>query len=272
MVKLKRKSSVPDEGEGLTLPTEKTKPCDELQDYSILLYGAKKIGKTSLGSMFPDAFFMFCEPGGKALSTFARPVKNWVEFKTYVRLICKDKKFKNVIIDTADYAYEYCVRFVCARMAIDHPSDLEWGKGWKAVALELNTEITKLMHSGKGVIFVSHSRDLNIKKRDGTAFDKTSSSLAGQAKEALEGIVDIWAYYHYDGNKRVLVIQGDDYIDAGHRVEGRFRYSDGTSVRAIPMGANKEEAYKNFMDAFENKLEKGVVTAVKPKIKLKLRR
>lgn len=253
-----------DEGEKLTLPTERSEPKDKLQDYSILLYGMKKIGKTTLSSMFPKALFLFCEPGGKALSVYGRPVRNWKEFKSYVKLVCKSKEFENIIIDTADYAYDYCADYICKKLVIDHPSDEDWGKGWKAVKTEMALEVNRLLHSGKGVIFISHSRDEEIKKHNGGTFNKTSSTLSKQAKELLEGLVDIWAYYTYEGEKRVLIIRGDDYVDAGHRVEGRFQYTDGTPVRKVPMGNSKEEAYKNLVAAFDNELPK-------PKLKKKLK-
>jgi hypothetical protein len=206
--------------------------------------------------MFPKAMFLFCEPGGKALSVYGRAVKNWKELKGYVRLICKDKTFENVVVDTADYAYEYCSDYVCKKMGIDHPSDEAWGKGWKAVKAEIAGEVNRLLHSGKGVIFISHSRDEEVKKSDGDTYNKTASTLPGQAKDLLEGLVDIWAYYTYHREERVLIIRGDDYVDAGHRVEGRFNYPDGTPIKRIPMGSTKEEAYKNFVSAFENKLAK----------------
>lgn len=257
--KLARKAVREDEDVELSLPTEKSDPCDKLQDYSILLYGAKKIGKTTLASMFPKALFLFCEPGGKALSVYGRPVRNWREFKGYVRLVCKSKMYENVIVDTGDYMYEYALEYVCKKLVIDHPSDEAWGKGWKAVKAEVADEVNKLLHSGKGVIFISHAREEEIETRDGRKYNKTSSTLPGQAKELLEGLVDIWAYYTYDGKRRVLIIRGDDYNDAGHRIEGRFQYPDGTPIRKISMGSSKEEAYKNFVAAFENKLEKPVL-------------
>jgi hypothetical protein len=265
---VKRKAEVEEDRPSLSLPTERTEPCGSLEDYSILLYGAKKIGKTTLSSMFDKAFFMLCEPGGKALSIFSRNVRSWLEFKGYVNLLLKDKKFANVIVDTADYMYEMCMDYVCKKMVIDHPSDEAWGKGWKAVKKELNTEITKLLQSGKGVILISHAREEEIKKRGGDTFNRTSSTLSGQAKELLEGVVDIWGYYTYEGNQRVLYVNGDDYIDAGHRLEGRFLYPDGTPIRKIPMGKSKEEAYKNFVLAFENKLPK-LATPAKKKLVLK---
>lgn len=266
--KLKRAEVAEAPSTEFTLPKEKSVPCDKLQDYSSLIYGRKKIGKTTLSSMFKKAFFMLCEPGGKALSLFARPVRNWLEFKAYVRLICKSKEFENVVIDTADYSYEYCFDYQCKKMVIDHPSDEAWGKGWKAIKKEYASEINKLLHSGKGVIFISHAREEEIKKRGGETSNRTASTLSGQAKELLEGLVDIWAFYTYEGDQRVLIIQGDDYIDAGHRVEGRFLYSDGTPIRRIQMGNSKEEAYENFVAAFENRIEKPA-KAVKKKIVLK---
>jgi len=253
----------------LSLPKEKSIPCSKLQDYSILLYGEKKIGKTSLSSMFPKAFFMLCEPGGKALSLYSRPVRSWMEFKTYVNLLIKSKEFENVVIDTADYSYEYCFDYVCKKELMKHPSDEAWGKGWKAIKKEYAVEINKLLHSGKGVIFISHSREEEVKKRGGEAFNRTASTLGGQAKELLEGLVDVWAYYTYEGANRVLIIQGDDYIDAGHRIEDRFLYTDGTPIKKILMGHSKEEAYRNFTAAFENKLVKGIVSPVKKTIVLR---
>ncbi len=266
----KQKAGPVDDGPVLTLPTEKTVPRADLQDYSALIYGKKKVGKTTLASMFANAFFMLCEPGGKALSIYSRPVRNWIEVKQYIRLIQKDKKFANVVIDTGDYFYEYCSEFICKKHAIDHPSDEPWGKGWKAVKAEMSAEINKLLHSGKGVIIISHAREEEVDKREGGTYQRTTSTLSGQAKELLEGLVDIWGYYTYKDNERVLVIQGDDFIDAGHRIEGRFQYPDGTPIKEIPMGKNKEEAYGNFLLAFNNKLPKPAMTLVKkPAVVLK---
>lgn len=231
----------------------------------------KKIGKTSLAAMFPETFFMFCEPGGKALSTYGRPVRNWAEFKGYVDLLTKDEKFKTVVIDTSDFAYEYCMDYVCTKLVIDHPADEGWGKGWRAVKKEFSREISRLLHSGKGVIFISHAREEEIQKRGGEKYHRTSNTMPGQAKETLEALVDIWAYYTYEGENRVLVIGGDDFTDAGHRIKGRFEYADGSKIRKIPMGNSEEEAYRNLVAAFDNSLQKPKASTTTTK-KLKLKR
>jgi len=255
----------------VSLPTERSKPLESLADYSILIYGTKKIGKTTLGSMFAKALFLLFEPGGKALAIFERPILNWIEFKEYIKLLIKDKKFDNVIVDTGDVMYEQALEYVCKKLVISHPADEDWGKGWKALKQEITKEVYKLLNSGKGVIFISHSKEEEIKTRGGDKFNRTTSTMSGQAKELLEGVVDIWAYYAYEKDKRVLYILGDDYIDAGHRIEGRFLYPDGTPIKKIPMGNSKEEAYKNFVLAFENRLPKPTASTVVPKKKGKIK-
>jgi hypothetical protein len=240
----------------LTLPTSPSEPSGQVGDYSILIYGEKKIGKTTLASQFEKAFFMMCEPGGKALKIYQRPVRDWNEFKKYVSLVCKDKQFKTVVIDTIDNAYKMCVDYICKKLVIADLSEEDWGLGWRAARDEFTAEITKLLHY-KGVIFLSHAVEREIKKRDGTKYHKISPTMSGQAKDFLEGIVDIWAYYFYEDRKRFLLIEGNDHVGAGHRVEGHFRFTDGTPVVEIPMGTSSKEAHENFIQSFNNQLQKG---------------
>lgn len=255
----------------LSLPNDFTMPSTVLGDYSILLYGEKKIGKTSLCSMFPSNLFMFFETGGKALKHKGRFVNNWEEFKQYNKLIRKDKSFKTVTIDPVDLMYKDCVKYVCKKLMIDHPSEEEWGKGWEAVRDEFTTEINYLLASGKGVIFISHATDKEIKTRTGEKYHRISPTMASQAREILEGVVDIWAYFCYEKGDRVLVIEGDDHVGAGHRLESQFKHTDGTSVKLVPMGKDKNEAYQNFIKAFNNQLpnQGGKTNEVKKKFIVK---
>lgn len=246
----------------LSLPSSPSKPSDRMLDYSLLIYGEKKIGKTSMFAYAESAFFMMFEPGGKALSIYQRPIPSWESFKKYVSLVLKSKQFKTVVIDTAEYSYKACLDHVCKKLCIEHPSEEDWGRGWQAVKDEYTREINRLLHSGLGIVFLSHYVEKEVKKRDGSTYHHTEPSLPGQAKEVLEGLVDIWAFYTYDHDKRILVIQGDDHIGAGHRVESQFRYVDGTPIRSIEMGDSPKEAYGNFVKAFENKLTQPMVKKV----------
>jgi hypothetical protein len=253
----------------LVLPTEKSKPSIDPRDYSWLIYGKKKIGKTTLAAQFENALFLMCEPGGKALSIRQVSVRNWSEFRGYIDLAIKDKDTRTIVIDTADLCYAYCLEYVCDKLAIEHPADEGYGKGWNAVRKEFVSVINKLLHSGKGVVFISHSKDEEFKTRHSDTFHKTVSSMPGQAKDVLEGLVDIWANYDYDGRRRVLIIGGSDEVDAGNRIEGRFHYPDGSPIDRIPMGGNPKEGYKNLIAAFNNHGEKEKESGQKHGLKIK---
>lgn len=236
----------------LKLPTEKSAPSEVLQDYSILLFGEKKIGKTTLASMFQDNLLLCSEPGAKSLDVYKMDVRSWKEFKKIVRLLRADKRFRTVTVDTVDLLFKLCDAQVCQTLGIDHVSEAEWGRGWSAVRDEFTSVMADLMGLGKGVILISHSTEKEIKPRSGPKYDRIQPTMPNTARDICEAMVDIWGYFHYDGHDRVLTIRGDEHITAGHRLQTRFRHN-GKELETISMGTTKEEAYKNFIDAFNNK-------------------
>lgn len=256
------------------LPEKISVPVENLGGYVMLIYGAKKIGKTSLCSMFQNALFLFFESGGKALRIYQEPMSSWRKFTRFVELLKRDKKFDTVIIDTADLCYDVCFEETCTLLGCEHPSEIGWGKGWSTIKKEFVTSINSLTNSGKGVIFISHQKELEIEDREGSKVMKKTNTLSSQARETLEGIVDIWANYDYEKSKRYLTILGSESKDAGHRLKERFRYTDGSRIRKIEMGNSEKEGYDNFIKAFNNELEKPMETkgankVVKAKSKLR---
>jgi hypothetical protein len=237
---------------GFELATSLSAPSESLQDYSVLLFGEKKIGKTSLASMFPKAYFLSTEPGTKALSVYKTDVSDWRTFKAAVRALRKDTTYKNTVVDTVDLAYKMCEKYVCNELGIDHVSEADWGKGWAGVREEFEMVLRDLIAApGKGTILISHAVEKEIKRRTGEKYDRIQPTMPNIARDIAEAMVDIWAYFSYDGDRRTLTIRGDDHITAGHRLQNRFRYH-GQEVVTIDMGVTKEEAYDNFLAAFNN--------------------
>lgn len=235
----------------ISLPTAPSVPCSELGDFIMLLYGLEKIGKTSLAAMFPDAFFLMFEPGGKSLRIYQRPVNKWDDFLQYILQLEKDKRFKTVVIDTIDLCYKMCEAHVCKQMGIDHPSDEDYGKAWGRVTDEFARLISRLARIGKGVIFISHSKEQTIRRKGGSETHRIVPTMASGARRVIEPMVDIWCYYDYDADGgRELYLRGDDLISAGTRLTEHF-----LDVQKIPMGGSAAEAFKNFMLAFNNELQ-----------------
>lgn len=232
----------------LELPHEKTQARNELSAYSLLLYGREKIGKTTFAAQFPEALFLFFEPGGKSLEVYGRDVNSWEEFKSYIGLLKKERKFKTVIIDTVDIAYKMSYQFICKKMGIDHPSEEGFAKAWNMIRDEFQAVMVSLLKLERGVIMISHATEKEIKRRYGDSEHRIITTMSKQAREVLEPMVDIWAYCEYaEGGGRQFVIRGDELISAGHRLQNNFIGMD-----KIPMGKTPKEAYDNFVKGFNN--------------------
>jgi hypothetical protein len=249
----------------MKLPTSLSEPSSNLQDYSMLWFGREKIGKTTLGSMFPDSLFLMCEPGGKALRIHKIDIHNWYEFKGAVAEVLKDKRYRTIIVDTVDKAYDYCQEAVCLNLAIEHPSEEEWGKGWGKVRTEFAQMMTALAHCGKGLILTSHARETEIKRRGGASTTRITPTMAAGARGVLEPMVDIWAYFTYtDDGGREIWLRGDEVVAAGHRLQDHF-----VGVDRVNMGKSAQEGYQAFMAAWERGKQKGGDTE-KPKARISL--
>lgn len=240
------------EDDHVELPTERSTPSDDLANYTWLIFGEKKIGKTSLTALFGEVIHLFTEPGGKALRVYPIVIDTWRKFKQTVKILRKDKKFNTVVIDIVDKLYPWCEDYTCEKLVIKDLADEEWGKGWRENRKEFERVFDMLLNSGKGVVFISHAQEQEIEARDGTKYDRMMPTMHKRMRELVEGSVDIWAYYTYDKKRRVLQILGDDEVSAGHRLEGRFRTPDGDAIRRIDMGTSAKQGYKNVVAAFNN--------------------
>jgi hypothetical protein len=243
--------------EPIKLPTEKTTPSEALSDYSIWIYGAPKIGKTTLSDVFPDTLHLMFEDGVKALELFKVQIERWADVPDVVKEIYRGKhEFQNVAVDVVEAAYELCLDHVCADMGIEHPGDAEYGKGWKAVRDEFMTYMLKLTRiPGVGCVFISHASITSRKTYEGEEVSDIHPALTGKPLEYMSGAMDIIGYYTFRRGERVLQIRGDDNVMAGCRVPERFLYADGKEIKYVPLGKTAEEAYRNLELAFENKLE-----------------
>jgi len=238
--------------EKFVLPTERSEPEDSLGAYTWLIFGEKKIGKTSLTALFGKAIHLFTEPGGKALRLYPVVINSWRKFKKAIKALRKDKTFDTVVVDIVDPLYPMVEDYTCEKLVIDDLADEEWGKGWRENRREFERTFGELLNSGKGVIFLSHAQEVEVETRDGATYDRMMPTMHKKMRDLVEGSVDIWAYYSYDKRRRVLQILGDDHVSAGHRLEGRFLTPDGKPIRRIDMGTSAKEAYKNVTAAFNN--------------------
>lgn len=252
----KKKNRAPERDEPVgdyRLPTTTTEPVNDLSDCLILIYGFRKIGKTSLLAQFAKSLVLATEIGYKGLRITKEDLKSWDRAQQVLRALRKDKTFKTVGVDTVDLLYRLAEKETYRTLGIEDLADAEWGRGWNTCRRLLSDYLNALTQTGKGVVLISHAGEQSIRQREGGEFDRVMPTMPKQAREVVEPMIDIWACYQYDGTRRILTIVGDEHLSAGHRFEERFRTPDGRRIKSIDMGTSPAAAYKNLNDAFHNR-------------------
>ena len=123
----------------------------DLRGYSVFFYGDPKSGKTTIATKFPRHLLLAFEKGYNAIpGAMAQPINTWGEFRKVLRQLKDEKvkeKFETIIIDTADIAYDYCEKYICANakrgdggVGVDSIADIPFGKGYGFVSKEFDDE------------------------------------------------------------------------------------------------------------------------------------
>lgn len=206
----------------MALPKEKRQPKRRIEEYTHLIFGPPKIGKTTFCSQMDNPLFLATEAGTNALEVYEAPISSWPEFLETAAEIAKgDHPFKTIVIDTADNLWKFCSDYICKKMKITHESDLEWGKGWSLVRDEFLRAVTKLSLLPYGLVFISHADEKEFKTRTGT-ITKYVCSLPKGGREVLLGMVDIILFatseVSKDGERRLLRTQPSENYEAGGRI------------------------------------------------------
>ncbi|SDY22392.1 ATP-binding protein [Thermoactinomyces sp. DSM 45892] len=210
----------------LLLPTEKKEPKKKLEDYSILLYGQPKIGKSTFCSQMDNPLFLATEPGLEALSVYEAKVPDWTTFLGYCSLLEKgDHSFKTIVIDTVDNVWKSCSEYIKERQGIQHESDLAYGKGWQMVKDEFFRAIRKLSLLPYGLVFISHVDLIEVKTRVST-INKAVPSIPKSGRDLVLAMVDLILYAESvvtnEGEIRVLRTGPSENWEGGDRTEHAF--------------------------------------------------
>ena len=119
----------------------------DLRGYSVMFYGKPKTGKTTTASKFPGAILAAFERGYNALTdVFVWPLKSWPEFRKFIKYLEDEtvqEKFQTIVIDTADIAYDLCVKYICSRestaeVTYETIGDIPYGKGYGLIEKEFD--------------------------------------------------------------------------------------------------------------------------------------
>lgn len=184
----------------MALPTKKSSPKSKMEEYSILLYGSPKIGKTTFCSQFDEPLFILTEAGTNALSVYEQRVNSWDEFKTTLGDIKSAIKAgtlvqKTIVIDTFDNLCGLCTDYVMKKNGITHPSELPFGKGYELCKQEMQLALNFLSLLPTGLVFTSHEKIEEMKTRT-SIYNKALPSASSLYRKIVLGMSDLILYAH----------------------------------------------------------------------------
>ena len=239
----------------------------DMRGYSVFFYGEPKSGKTTIASKFPQSLLLAFEKGYNALAGVkAQPINSWAEFLKVIRQL-KDEKvkemFETIIIDTADIAYNYCEKYICANNGADTIADIPYGKGYGLVGTEFDEKLRSIVQMGYGIVLISHATDKTFTDEAGNQYNKIVPTLDKRANNIVARMTDIIGYSRSvtdenGNNKTMLFIRGTQRYEAGSRfkhtpdyIEFSYKNLVDTIADAIDKQA-KEDGEEFFTDEREN--------------------
>lgn len=240
------------------LALEPHKVSRDLSGYITFLYGAPKVGKSTLGSQMPSPLFLAFERGYNALpGVIAQDITTWAEMKSVLRELKKPEvreRFKSIIVDTVDVAASLCEKYVCSQNDADSIGAIgAWGQGWNILKKEFEETFRLITQYGYAVVFISHEKEGTIKRQDGSEYTVIKPSVTNTYNSIIENMADIYARMFTkveDGETKVKMMlrSRDGTVTCG----GRFKYIaeeiDGnyTSLaKALADAIDKEAAEHN---------------------------
>ena len=187
----------------------------------------------------------------------AQPVNSWGEFRKVLRQL-KDPKvqerFSTIIVDTADIAYDYCEKYICANapradggFGVDAIGDIPYGKGYKMAAKEFDDCLRSILQMNYGLVLISHSVDKTFKDQNGNEYNQIVPTLDNKPRNIVNRMADIIGYSRTvdlpeGGTATKLFMRGTPRYVAG----SRFKYTPDVI----------DFTYQNLVDAICDAIDK----------------
>ena len=187
---------------------------------TLLLYGAPKVGKTTMLSQLDDCLIIDTEKGSRMIEGYIQEVNNRDELiETLIAIKeSKDVKYKYIAIDTIDKVAEWAERRVCEEEGVNSIADLAFGKGYGLVREKVAKTISHFKEVAEHLIIIGHRKVAYAVTEGNPIVIPESLDLTGKLKNVIMAGCDAIGYVYRDDKENLMVsFKANDSIEAGSR-------------------------------------------------------
>jgi len=185
----------------------------------MLLYGAPKVGKTTMLSKLDNCLILDTEAGSHMLEGYIRGINGRDDLLEFYQEAQDGNPFKYFALDTLDKLVEWTDKSVCAEFQVAGIADLPYGKGFGLVREKVLNNIKKLSSLCDNLIIIGHRKTATAVDNS-TAVDPESLDVSGKLKNMLMSMADAVGYVHRDEDNVLKVsFEATSALEAGSRCE-----------------------------------------------------
>tara|TARA_Y100000004_G_C8847660_1_gene383334 strand:- start:233 stop:898 length:666 start_codon:yes stop_codon:yes gene_type:complete len=185
----------------------------------LLLYGAPKVGKTTMLSQLDDCLIIDTERGSRMIEGYISEVNTRDELiETLLELKeNKDVKYKYVALDTIDKIAEWAEKRVCEEEGVRAIGDLAFGKGYGMVRDKVTQTIEAFKEVTEHLIIIGHRKVAYAVTDGSTIVVPESIDLTGKLKNVIMSGADAIGYVYRNEDELMVSFKANDAIEAGSR-------------------------------------------------------
>lgn len=178
----------------------------------VVIYGAEGIGKTTLAAHAPDPVIIDTE-GGTAHMDVRRISKpqSWEELLAIIKEVSLTPGIcQTLVIDTADWAEQLIVTYLCTKYRQNSIESFGYGKGYTYMGEEfarLLSTCDQVIDAGIHVIITAHAKMRKFEQPDEMgAYDRWEMKLSKQAAPLLKE----WSDHLFFCNYQTFVVTSEN--------------------------------------------------------------
>ena len=187
----------------------------------LLLYGAPKVGKTTMLSSLDDCLIVDTERGANMLEGYIESVANRDELLELLIQLkeSKDVKYKYIALDTIDKIADWAEHRVCEEENVRSLSDLAFGKGYGIMRDKVSKTIEAFLQVTDHLIIVGHRKPAFAVTDGSPIVVPESLDMTGKLKNIIMSRCDAIGYVFREEDSLKVSFQANEAIEAGSRCE-----------------------------------------------------